>query len=109
MHVYNALVASVASSSDLITKEGERLCRENIEIDRLRKTVSWFDFYPDSGDIVLLNIVDGLYAVEVDDRGWQNAQLLYPGTDLHVIQDGGRIYVHDGELYLEVFTEIASQ
>jgi hypothetical protein len=56
-----------------------------------------------------MHLSDGLYAVEVDDRAWQNTQLLYPGTDIHVVQDGGRIYVQDGEYYLEVFTEIASQ
>jgi hypothetical protein len=71
--------------------------------------VQWFDFYADSSDIILMHLQDGLYAVEVDDRAWQNTQLIYPGEDLEIVHDGGKIYVKDGEYYLEVFTEIAPQ
>jgi hypothetical protein len=109
LHIYDALLASVASSSDLQKHQGERLCRSEIRIDNLGKEVLWFDYYPDSTDLVLMHLEDGLYVVEVDDRAWQNTQLLYPGDDIEVLQDGGRIYIHDGEYYLEVFTEIASQ
>jgi hypothetical protein len=108
-HIYSSLLASVASSSDLVKKEGERICRDTIRIDRLNKKVAWFDFFPDSTDLILMQLEDGLYVVEVDDRAWQNTQLLYPGRDLQVIQDGGRIFVHDGPYYLEVFTELSSQ
>lgn len=109
LHVYEALKAQLGSTTNLSTLVGDRICRDQIRIDRLDEQVLWFDFYPDSTDLVLMHLSDGLYVVEVDDRAWQNTQLLYPGTDIHVIQDGGRIYIHDGEYYLEVFTEIASQ
>jgi hypothetical protein len=108
-HVYDALLSEYGSTTDMDTLQGQRLCRDEIRIDRVGKQVHWFGFFPDSADIVLMHLDDGLYAVEVDDRAWQNTQLLYPGTDIHVVQDGGRIYVQDGEYYLEVFTEIASQ
>lgn len=108
-HIYSSLLASVASSSDLVKKEGERICRDTIRIDRLNKKVAWFDFFPDSTDLILMQLEDGLYVVEVDDRAWQNTQQLYPGRNLEVIQDGGRIFVHDGAYYLEVFTELSSQ
>ncbi len=108
-HVYDALYEQFGTTGDMDDLNGNRLCREQIRIDRVGKTVQWFGFFPDSADIVLMHLDDGLYSVEVDDRAWQNTQLLYPGTDIHVVQDGGRIYVQDGEYYLEVFTEIASQ
>lgn len=108
-HIYSSLLASVASSSDLMKKEGERICRDTIRIDRLNKKVLWFDYFPDSTDLILMHLEDGLYVVEVDDRAWQNTQQLYPGTNLEVIQDGGRIFVHDNDFYLEVFTELSSQ
>ncbi len=108
-HVTDALLKQFKGSSNLSALQGERVCRSDIRIDRLGKEVLWFDFFPDSGDLVLLHLEDGLYVVEVDDRAWQNTQLLYPGEDIHVVQDGGRIYVKDGEYYVEVFTEIASQ
>lgn len=108
-HVYEALKEQAASITDLDDMEGERICRMSIRIDRLNQEVLGFDFYPDSTDIVLMHLRDGLYAVEVDDRAWQNTQILYPGTDINVVLDGGRIYVQDGDYYLEIFTEIASQ
>lgn len=108
-HVFDTLKNQFASTTNWASLTGERVCRDSIQIDRLGQHVSWFDFFPDSTDIVLMHLDDGLYAVEADDRAWQNSQLLYPGKDLEVIQDGGRIFVHDGDYYLEVFTEIASQ
>jgi hypothetical protein len=108
-HVYEALYAQLASTTNMTSAEGERLCRHSIRIDRLGQEVLWFDFFSDSSDLVLMHLQDGLYAVEVDDRAWQNTQLIYPGQNLEIVHDGGRIYVKDGEYYLEVFTEIASQ
>jgi hypothetical protein len=73
----------------------------------LWQTVKWFDFMPDNENLVLMLLDDGLFVIEADDRAWQNTQLLYPGKDLEVLLDGGRIFVKDGDYYLEVFTEIA--
>jgi len=108
-HILKALEAQFAATITSLPPVGERICRSSIRIDRLNQEVVWFDFYPDSTDIVLMQLQDGLYAVEVDDRAWQNTQLLYPGKNLQVIQDGGRIFIKDSNQYLEVFTEIASQ
>lgn len=108
-HVYEQLVAQMPTSTDLakLSLYDERLCRSSIRIDRLWQNVHWFDFLPDTEDLVLMHLDDGLYVVEVDDRAWQNTQLLYPGSDLEVLIDGGRIFVKDRGYYLEVFTTIA--
>lgn len=107
-HVYESLRTQLSPLIDLSDVVGERLCRTQIRIDRLEQEVLWFDFFPGSTDLVLMHLQDGLYVVEVDDRAWQNTQLLYPGENLEVVEDGGRIYIKDGEYYLEVFTEITS-
>lgn len=107
-HVYDSLIAEYGTTSKFnnALQVTDRLCRTKIRIDRLWQTVQWFDFYPDNRDHVLMLLEDGLYVVEIDDRSWQNAQLLYPGKNLKVLLDGGRIYINDGEYYLEVFTRI---
>lgn len=114
-HVVENVVAQVQAAftnEELMTEsemEGERWCRTTIKIDNLRKEVEWFDYYPNSIDLVLMQLSDGLYVVEVDDRSWQNTQLLYPGEDIKVIKDGDSIFVQDGTYFLEVFTELLEQ
>lgn len=105
-HVYDQVMEQFDIVDSLL---GSRMCRTDIRIDRLGQEVLWFDFFPGSTDIVLMLLEDGLYAVEVDDRAWQNTQRLYPGEDLQAVQDGGRIYVQDKGVLLEVYTQIASQ
>lgn len=108
-HVLEGVVETIGTSTSRTRLVGERICRNTIRIDRMGKEVIWFDFVPDTDDLVLMHLSDGLYVVEVDDRAWQNTQLLYPGEDITVVQDGGRIYVADTDVIVEVFTEIASQ
>lgn len=107
-HVYESLLSAFGTSTDLITPStvGLRLCRDTIRIDRDRQEVLDFDFFPGSMHHVLMLLADGLYVVEVDDRAWQNMQLLYPGADLDMRVDGGRIYLFDGERYFEVATDV---
>lgn len=109
-HVYESLLERYGDTHDLADPalSGTRLCRDTIRIDRIGQKIEWFDFMPNDIHHVLLVLEDGLYVVEVDDRAWQNVQLLYPGDDLEMRIDGGRIYVFDGEHYFEVFTELAA-
>lgn len=106
-HVLDSLSGAI---SDMPETESEqvisRLCRDSIRIDRLGQKVNLFTFMPGSTDLVLMHLDDGLYVVEVDDRSWQNTQLIYPGTDIEVVVDSGRIYVKDKDYYLELFTKI---
>ena len=83
-----------------------QLCRESIRIDRKNQSVQYFDFLPGSEHHIVMQLQDGVYVVEVDDRSWQNVQLLYPGDYLDVVVDGGRIYIKDGDYLLEVFAEL---
>ena len=107
-HVMALITQSFASTSRSIYElgESERLCRDRIRIDRKWQTVHWFNFLPDSSDLVLMLLDDGLFVVEIDDRAWQNTQILYPGTELEVALTGDQIFVKDDAHYLEVFTEL---
>jgi hypothetical protein len=106
LHVAESIAVQIGTSTKNDAVD-TRVCRTEIRIDRLQQNVDWFDFYPESTDLVLVLLQDGLYVVEVDDRAWQNTQLLYPGTDLEVVIDGERIFVAEGEQFLEVETELS--
>lgn len=81
-------------------------CRTSILMDRKNQTVQDFNFYPDSENLVLMMLDDGLYVVEVDDRAWQNSQRLYPGDNLMMIVYGGSIFIKDGDVIVEALTEL---
>ncbi len=109
-HVYEGVATVLATMPITETQNiSGRICRNNIRIDRKDKEVIMFDFFPDSTDLVVILLDDGLYVTEIDDRAWQNVQLLYPGKDIEARVSGGRIYVKDGQYLLEVLTELAVQ
>lgn len=88
--------------------DNSRICRQEIQIDRKRQDVFFYDFLPGSSDLVLLKLEDGLYVTEIDDRAWQNTQLLYPGNDYRVVVNNDSVYLKKGTQYFEVLTEIES-
>jgi hypothetical protein len=105
-HIADAIEAlKVATSSTLIV-EGDRLCRPEIRLDRLRQDVYFYDFFSNSSDLVLLQLEDGLYVTEIDDRSWQNVQRIYAGNGFQTVVENSVIYVHDDGYYFAVSTEI---
>ncbi len=107
-HVAEDVFAELASSTETLT-DNDQYCRTSIKLDRLQQDVKFFNFLPGSSDLVLLHLEDGLYVTEIDDRAWQNTQLLYPGTEFKVILDGGQIYIAEDGLYFEVFTTLDTE
>jgi len=107
-HVLESLRWQLGTSTDLTDPElvGQRLCRDTIRIDRIGQSVQHFDFLPGSEHHVLMHLQDGVYVVEVDDRSWQNVQLLYPGDYLQVVVNEGQIFILDDERYLQVYPEL---
>jgi hypothetical protein len=88
------------------TIDDERQCRERILMDRKGELVKDFDFLPNNTNFVLMLLTTGLYVVEVDDRAWQNSQPLYLGSDLQFFVQGSSIFVKDGEVILQVYTDL---
>jgi len=107
-HVADAVFAQLGTTtatSTLVTVD-DRVCRTEIKLDRLRQDVFLYDFLPGSSDLVLLQLEDGLYVTEIDDRSWQNTQLLYPGTNFRTFIENGLIYIEQGDEYFEIIPEI---
>jgi len=96
---------SVSTTSPLIADDN-RVCRPEIKLDRKQKDVYFYDFMPNTSDLVLLQLEDGLYVTEIDDRSWQNVQQLYPGDDFQVIVENDSIFIHENDNYFEIITEI---
>jgi hypothetical protein len=111
-HVYEGLLESTmrtgSTTRELATRQiqGSLSCRDRIRIDRKWQKVHWFDFFPKSNDLALLLFDEGVYVVEVDDRSWQNTQILYPGKNLSIRRDEDRIFIRDGDIFVEVFTTL---
>lgn len=82
-------------------------CRTEIKIDRKGKAVVDFDFSPMTTNLVILQLTDGIYVTEVDDRVWQNSQILYGGDDLEFIVYREGIYIRQGEIIFEILTQVA--
>lgn len=94
------------STSSALIIDGERVCRPEIKLDRKWQDVYYYNFFPGNRDLVLLQLQDGLYVTEIDDRSWQNTQLLYPGDEFRVVIENEEIFVHENGRYFEVITEI---
>ncbi|NCN12117.1 hypothetical protein GW937_02225 [Candidatus Kaiserbacteria bacterium] len=105
-HVADAVTVFAQSTTTPLIVVGDRLCRPEIKLNHLRKDVYFYDFFPNSSDLVLLQLVDGLYVTEIDDRAWQNVQQIYAGTDFQVIVENNIIYVKDGLNYFEIITTL---
>lgn len=96
---------SISTTTPMYTDEN-RICRREIQIDRKRQDVYFYDFVPGSSDLVLLQLENGLYVSEIDDRSWQNTQMIFPGTGFRVSVENDRIFVKEGELFFELLTKI---
>lgn len=81
-------------------------CRTDIRIDRKWQNVQDFNFFPGNEDLILMHLDEGIYVVEIDDRAWQNTQVLYPGRDLMMLVDGNSIFIKDGDIIVEALTEL---
>ncbi len=83
----------------------EQECKPSIRLDRKGQKVYSFDFFPGTTDIAILALEHGIYAVEVDDRAWQNVQPIMEGEKLSVRVENGQIYVYDGTAIYEMILE----
>ena len=105
-HVAAAVETARQSTSTPLLIDNNRVCRTQVKLDRLRQDVFYYHFFPNSSDLVLMQLQDGIYVTEIDDRAWQNTQLLYPGTDIKTIVENDVIYIKDGEYYFQIVTQI---
>lgn len=105
-HVANDVARLRHSTTTPLLIDGDRVCRPEIKLDRKRQDVFYYDFFPNNPDLVVLQLEDGVYVTEIDDRAWQNTQLLYPGDDLRVVVENDSIYIEEAGRLFEILTEI---
>jgi hypothetical protein len=105
-HVAAQVIEQELSTTSPLIIDNNRLCRTEIRIDRKRQTVSYYAFLPGSRDLIVLQLEDGLYVTEIDDRAWQNTQLLYAGDDFTVVVTDDSIYIEEDDRFFELLTEL---
>jgi len=105
-HVADAVQRLSVSTTSPIIVDRDRLCRSEIKLNHLGQDVYYYNFFPNNADLILLHLEDGLYVTEIDDRGWQNTQVLYPGENFTVVVENDLIYILEDGYYFEVITEI---
>lgn len=105
-HVADSILELLISTSSPLMFDGDRVCRPEIKLNHLRQDIYYYNFFPGNSDLILLQLEDGLYVTEIDDRAWQNTQLLYPGNNFEVVVENNLIYIKEDGKYFEVITEI---
>ncbi len=106
-HVAEQVQEQSLSTTTPLYVDANRICRKGIKIDRKRQDVLFYDFLPGSSDLVLLQLEDGLYVSEIDDRAWQNTQQIFAGTNFSVKVENDIIYLNQDGLYAELLREIS--
>ncbi len=100
-------VAKAAEFNDELLLEVQTVeetapCDPTVRIDRAGEEVTFFDFFPNSTDLVVIGSDSGIYLVEIDDRAWQNRQPLLKGEGLEAMVVNGNIYAYDGTYIYQV-------
>lgn len=64
--------------------------------------ITWYDFFPDRNDVLVIGSERGVYAVELDGRSQRNIQTFIEeqNLDSRILSDG-TLVVYDGEVYRE--------
>jgi len=80
----------------------ETECEPVIQIDRKNETITDFDFFPNSTDLMIVATESGIYVIEIDDRAWQNRQPLLLGENLTFKVVGNSVYAYDGKVIYQI-------
>lgn len=97
---------AVYKSDAMPEMELQRICQKNIMISRWGQDVFFFNFFPGNDDLILMHRSDGVHVAEIDNRGWQNEQKLYPAGEAALVMSGDQIYLYDNGYYFELLTEL---
>jgi hypothetical protein len=105
-HVVLQMEEQRLSTTTPLHLEGGRICRSEVRIDRKWQKIKYYEFFPRSSDLVVLQLEDGLYVTEIDDRAWQNTQMIYPGDNFETVVTDNNIYIKEDGRYFELMTKI---
>lgn len=105
-HIVAQMEEQRLSTTTPLHVERGRMCRSEIRIDRKWQKIKYYEFFPRSSDLVVLQLEDGLYVTEIDDRAWQNTQMVYPGDKFETFVTDTNIYIKEDGRYFELLTTI---
>ena len=105
-HFAEQIEAQRTSTTSPLIFDNARVCRTEIRIDRKWQDILYYEFFPNSTDLVVLQLQDGLYVTEIDDRSWQNTQLVYPGDNFRAVVTDTNIYIEEDGRYFELLTRL---
>ncbi len=105
-HIVMQMEEQRLSTTTPLHLERGRICRSEIRIDRKWQKIKYYEFFPRSSDLVVLQLEDGLYVTEIDDRAWQNTQMVYPGDKFETFVTDNNIYIKEDGRYFELMTKI---
>lgn len=105
-HFASQMEAQRLSTTTPLHFEGDRTCRTEIRLDRKWQKIKYYEFFPNSTDLVILQLEDGLYVTEIDDRSWQNTQMVYPGDSFRTIVTDTNIYIEEDGKFFELLTRL---
>jgi hypothetical protein len=94
------------STTTPLYKENGRVCRSEIRLDRKWQKIKYYQFFPGTNDLVVMQLEDGLYVTEIDDRAWQNTQKIFNGNDFETFITDTNIYIKQNGRYFELLTTI---
>lgn len=106
LHFASQIEEQRLSTSTPLHIENNRVCRSEIRIDRKWQKIKYYEFFPNSSDLIVIQLEDGLYVTEIDDRAWQNTQMIYPGDKFETIVTDTNIYIKENGRYFELLTAI---
>lgn len=72
------------------------ICQKEVIIKPTSRLLS-FDFFPGRDDLLIIDLEDGIYLTEIDNRSAQNIQTLLKGKGFDFRVDDGVIYVKKGK------------
>lgn len=76
-------------------------CMSPVQVFKSFVAVRSFDFYPVRDDAIILALDNGIYAMEIDSRMYQNFYPIYRGKTPDFRVDGSDVYVKDdGKIFL---------
>ena len=73
-------------------------CQNTILVFSGTEEIRSLGFYPGRDDVILIAIGNGIYALEIDSRSYQNFQPLYKGTAPIFVLNGKTLYAKDKNL-----------
>lgn len=86
----------------LLSEDKKRVCNNQIILD-WEDEIERFEYYPGRGDVWIVLVDSGIYAVEVDPRSDRNIQKIYEGDNLDFrLDDSANIIVKDKGSYFEL-------